>query len=603
MKTFFCCLLLCTGFAALAQKSSTPVTDKRLSGLDAQFEQVLKDWKAAGFAVAVVEKDKLIYAKGFGYRDVEKKLPVTPNTLFAIGSVTKSFTSSLLGLLQKEGKVELDKPAVQYLPDLHFYNNNMNNSITLRHMMSHQTGLPRHDYSWYFFNTSSRDSILQRLQFQEPNFGVREKWQYNNFMFLAQGVIAERLTGQSWEDNINKKLFAPLGMQRSNLSINTMQKDGDAALGYGVKGDSVIQKIPYYNIDAMGPAGSINSSVTEMAAWLTTWIGGGKYKGKEILPANYVTDAITPQAIVAPGLPTKEKPDVHFATYGLGWAIASYRGHYRVEHGGNIDGFSASAAFYPTDSIGIVVLSNQNGSTVPSIVRNMISDRLFNLKPYDWNGDMKKAADKAKAQQKEAAKTKQAKVQNTRPTHPLTAYEGRYHHPGYGSVTIYAKGDSLFGRFSQQQLWLQHNNYNVFNAFLYRPEEGIDTTGSNLLLQFVLGLGGDIETLNMPLEPGLQQPLQFKRQPKEVAIATADLKKYEGTYTLAGMEAKVYVKGDKLYLFVPGQPEYELAAGGNHKFVLKGIQGFSVQFALDGGKVTDATFMQPNGNFKAVKKE
>lgn len=184
MRSLFRCLLfLITTITAVAQKTNTPATDKRLAGLDAQFEQVLKDWKAAGFAVAVVEKDKIIYSKGFGYRDVENKLPVTPNTLFAIGSVTKSFTASLIGLLQKEGKVELDKPAVQYLPDLHFYNNNMNNSITLRHMMSHQTGLPRHDYSWYFFSTSSRDSILQRLQFQEPTFGVREKWQYNNFMF------------------------------------------------------------------------------------------------------------------------------------------------------------------------------------------------------------------------------------------------------------------------------------------------------------------------------------------------------------------------------------------------------------------------------------
>lgn len=394
-----------------------------------------------------------------------------------------------------------------------------------------------------------------------------------------------------------------MGMQHSNLSVATMQKDKDAALGYGVKGDSIIHKLPYYNIDAMGPAGSINSSVTEMAAWLTTWINGGKYKGKEVLPASYISDATTPQAIVAPGLPSKEKPDIHFAAYGLGWAIASYRGHYRVEHGGNIDGFSASAAFYPTDSIGIVVLSNQNGSSVPSIVRNMITDRLFNLKPYDWNGDMKKAADKAKAQQKEATKSKQATARNTKPTHPLTAYEGRYHHPGYGSVNIYAKGDSLFGRFSQQQMWLGHNNYNVFNAYLYRPEEGIDTTGSSLLLQFSLGMGGDIESLNMPLEPGLQQPLVFKKQPKEIAMAASDLKKYEGSYTLAGMEAKVSVKGDKLYLLVPGQPEYELAAGGNHKFVLKGIQGFSVVFGLEGAKVTDATFMQPNGNFKAARKE
>ena len=603
MKKITGLLLLLICISAAAQKEKA-VSDKRFAGLEAQFEQVLKDWKAPGFAVAVVEKNKIIYSKGFGLRDVEQQLPVTPNTLFAIGSVTKSFTSSLIGLLQKEGKLDYDKPAIQYLPDLHFYNNNMNNSITLRHMMSHQTGLPRHDYSWYFFNTSSRDSILQRLQFQEPTAGVREKWQYNNFMFAAQGVIAEKLTGKSWEANVQQQLLAPLGMKRTNLSIIDMQKDSDAALGYGLQGDSAIIKLPYYNIDAMAPAGSINSSVTEMAAWLITWINGGKYGGKEILPAPYVVDATTPQAIVAPGLPTKEKPDVHFATYGFGWMMSSYRGHYRVEHGGNIDGFSASAVFYPTDSIGIVVLSNQNGSSVPSVVRNILSDRLLNLKPYDWNGDLKKAAEKAKAQQKEMAKTKTATAkQNTKPTHALPAYAGRYYHPGYGSVTIYAKDDSLFGRFSQQQIWLAHNNYNVFNAYFVNTGEKIDTSGSALPVQFQLSLAGDIESVTMLLEPGLS-PLVFKRQPEEVAIAATDLKKYEGDYTLSGMDVKVYTKGDKLYLFVPGQPEYELVPGGSHKFVLKGVQGYSVLFALEGNSnVTGVTFMQPNGNFKATRKE
>ena len=600
MRPFICCFLLLASVAAAAQKTTT---DKRFAGLDATFNQLLKDWKAAGFAVAVVERDKIIYSKGFGYRDYEAKLPVTPNTLFAIGSVTKSFTSSLIGLLQKDGKVDFDKPAVQYLPNLHFYNNTMNNSITLRHMMSHQTGLPRHDLSWYFFNTASRDSLLQRLQYQEPTAGVREKWQYNNFMFTAQGAIAEKLYGQNWEALVRQKLFAPLGMQRSNFTIPDLQKDGDAALGYTVKGDSAIRRLGYYNINGMGPAGSINSSVTEMAAWLITWINGGKYGSKEVLPPLYATEAITPQAIASAGLPTKEKPDVHFSTYGFGWALASYRGHYRVDHGGNIDGFSASAAFYPTDSIGIVVLSNQDGSPIPSIVRNILSDRLLNLKPYDWNRDIKKQVDKAKAQQKEAAKNKKVTAASTRPTHPLTAFAGRYHHPGYGNLYISTKGDSLFAQTGQYRLWLKHNNYNVFDTYLIHPEEGIDTTAtSQLPLQFQLGITGEVESLSTPFQAGLQ-PLQFKKLPAEVAVATTDLKKYEGSYTISGAEVKVYIKGDKLHLFVPGQPEYELTPTGNHKFVLGSIQGYAVQFALNGDKVTELTFIQPNGNFKAARKD
>ena len=198
MKRFlFATLLIATGLTSSAQRKAKQAPD-RFAGLDTAFERVLKDWHAAGFAVAVVEKDKIIYAKGFGYRDLENKIPVTPNTLFAIGSCTKAFTASMIGLLQKDGKLSIDKPVRNYLPELKFYNNEMNNSIILRDLMCHRTGLPRHDYSWYGFPSSSRDSLMKRIQYMEPSAGIREKWQYNNFMFLLQGMITEKITGKSW---------------------------------------------------------------------------------------------------------------------------------------------------------------------------------------------------------------------------------------------------------------------------------------------------------------------------------------------------------------------------------------------------------------------
>nr|HVZ26373.1 serine hydrolase domain-containing protein [Sediminibacterium sp.] len=266
-------LLLATGLllsllaSAQHKKHSTAPVPDRFAGLDTAFDRVLKDWHAAGFAVAVVEKDSVIYAKGFGYRDMANKLPVTPNTLFAIGSCTKAFTASLMGMLQKDGKLSLDKPVRQYLPELQFYNDDMNDHILLRDLMCHRTGLPRYDYSWYGFPTDSRDSLLQRIRYMEPNYGVREKWQYNNFMFMLQGMIAEKLTGKSWEDNIREKIFAPVGMTHSNLSIEALKRSAEPAIGYDVRKDSIIHAMPYYPIKAMGPAGSINSNVLDMALW------------------------------------------------------------------------------------------------------------------------------------------------------------------------------------------------------------------------------------------------------------------------------------------------------------------------------------------------
>ncbi len=583
-------------------KSSDP-----FAGLDTAFQRVLKDRKAAGFAVAVVSKNKVVYAKGFGYRDYEKKLPVTTTTLFAIGSCTKAFTSSLLGLLNKDDKLDYDKPARDYLPELHFFNDDLNDHVTIRDMMCHRTGLPRHDYSWYLFKSSSRDSLLQRIKYQEPTTALRETWQYNNFMFLAQGMITEKITGKSWEQNVKEKIFTPLGMTASNFSVKDMGKSNDASLGYIVQKDSIIKKIDYYNIDAIGPAGSINSNVLEMANWVTAWINGGKFNGKEILPASYVTEAMTSQMVARPGLPDKETPDAHFGTYGFAWFLSSYRGHYRVEHGGNIDGFSASTSFFPSDSIGIIVLSNQNASAVTGIVRNIIADRLFGLSRIDWNGRSNTAEAKSKASAKEGQKNKTSnKKEGTKPSHGLKDYEGLYNHPGYGTVEVVVKDDSLKMLTPNGDVWLRHYHYDVFETFGIDKEEGIDTTGgSQLNIQFLMSPAGEINILSMPLQPGLDD-LRFKRTPKPKEITKTELEKYVGEYEFSpGASAKFYIKGEKtLYAFIEGQPEYELIPTDKNKFSLKILPGYSVQFdENEKGEIVSASFIQPNGTFKATKKK
>ncbi|HTE01041.1 MAG TPA: serine hydrolase [Mucilaginibacter sp.] len=595
-------LLLCTiSLSAFAQKKAD---DPRFKGLDTAFQRVLKNWHAAGFAVAVIEKNKVIYAKGFGYRDVDKKLPATANTLFAIGSCTKAFTASLIGKLEHDGKLDIDKPVTTYLPSLKFYNNDMNNSITLRDMMSHRTGLPRHDFSWYFFNTGSIDSLMQRIQYQEPTYPVRSKWQYNNFMFGAQGAVTEKLTGKSWEENIKQNFFVPLGMSRSVINIPDMEKSDDIATGYGLKKDSIIKKLEYYHINGMAPAGAINSSVNDMAKWVTAWINNGKYNGKEIIPESYRNQAISSQSIIDGALPGKEKPDLYFANYGFGWFLSSYKGHYRVEHGGNIDGFSASTCFFPSDSVGIVVLTNQNNSSVPSIVRNMIADRMLNLKYHDWNSDLKNAADKGKKEGEKVEKEKKVQSKRYPATHPLADFGGSFNNPGYGSMKIYVKNDSLFLKTVTHTLWLRHANYDIFDMFDKDPKDGIDTTDvQNVKIQFQMNLSGDIDGLTTQLEDGLK-PLLFSRELEAKALTANELEKYTGEYELAGMTVKIYIKdGKTLYALVPGQPDYELVPMGNDKFGLKVLSGYYLQFGPPASaKITEATFIQPNGSYKAKKK-
>lgn len=606
MKYLFRLLIIALPAISVLQTSAQKnKTNKPFAGLDTAIARVLKDWHAAGCAVAVVEKNKIIYAEGFGYKDYENKIPVTPNTLFAIGSCTKAFTASLIGMLVQDGKLDYDKPVRNYLPELKFYKDEMNDKITLRDMMCHRTGLPRHDYSWYLFTTPSRDSLIQRIQYMEPSAGLRERWQYNNFMFLAQGVVVEKITGKTWEDNIREKFFTPLGMSSSVLSIDEMMKSNDASFGYGLKNDSIIKKLDYYHIDAMGPAGCINSNVNDMAKWVTAWINNGKFNGKEIIPTAHRNEAISSQMVVGGGLPGKENPDIYFSDYGFGWFLGSYRGHYRAEHGGNIDGFSASTCFFPSDSIGIIVLTNQNGSTVPSIVRNLITDRVLKLTYIDWDTNLKNIANKGK---KEEAAAKKAAIKTakpiTKPTHEWKDYEGLYYNPGYGTFDVQYLHDSLFAFVGKKTLWLQHAQYDIFNFFEKDPKDGIDTSDNSTPLQFQMNPNGDITSIDISLEPSVKA-ISFTRTPKAKEISVDSLQKFVGDYDLSGIVIKISIHNAKtLFMFVPGQPEYELIPIEKNKFSIKILTGFTVQFVEDDkNAIKGLLSIQPNGTFKATRKK
>ncbi len=577
--------------------------DKRLKGIEKDFEKVLDTFHAAGFAVAVVEKNSIVYSGGFGYSDYENSIPVDENTLFAIGSCTKAFTTSLVGMLNNDGKLSLDDSPLAHIPGFRFSTSEMNNSITIKDLMSHRTGLPRHDFSWYFFPGESKEGLLNRVIHQDPFTGVRYQWYYNNFMFLAQGVIIENVTGKSWEDNIRERIFKPLDMTRSNLSIDELEGSENAAIGYQLQDSTSIKKMDYYRIAKMGPAGSINSSVKEMSNWLITWINGGKFMGEEIIPPNFATQAISSHMVVTAALPEKERPDIHLQNYGFGWFISSYKGHYRVEHGGNIDGFSASTCFFPSDSIGIVVLSNQNSSVVPGVVRNIVSDRMLGVRQDNWIAIQKKQIDEArKAQKKSQDDSGSTREEGTSPSHELKDYTGSYENSGYGSFEIMNKNDSLYVKLPLKKFWLKHYHYDVFLPLEVKAT-GIDTTEQiQLKFNFTSNDAGDISGLNVKMEPALD-PLFFKRMPEIVELEKETLESYSGEYDLMGTPVKVYVKGeDKLFVFVPGQPEYELVSLGDDKFNIKVLDGFSVQFVRENGKISGLKFIQPNGIFSATKK-
>jgi hypothetical protein len=278
-----------------------------------------------------------------------------------------------------------------------------------------------------------------------------------------------------------------------------------------------------------------------------------------------------------------------------------------VEHGGAIDGFIATTSFFPTDSIGIIVLSNQDSREIPAIVRNIVTDRVLQLKRSDWNREYLASAAKARKASREAnAKVVSGRNTQTKPSHALNAYEGIYNHPGYGNMDVFVRNDSLFASTTKQQLWLMHWHYDFFVPFFIEPGEKVDTSNKGAIsFRFNTNLSGDIESMNAY---GMEAPsieLVFKKTPRAKALTRTELEAYTGEYDLGPATAKVYLKGEStMFVEVPGQPPYELIYTGNHRFAFKAPPGFALQFEKkEGEKASAVTFLQPHGNFKAARKQ
>ncbi len=502
--------------------------DRALRGLDDFVARVMKEWQVPGLALGVIQDGKPVLLKGYGYRDVEKRLPVTPRTLMAIGSNTKSFTVVLMGMLADSAKLEWDKPVRTYLPDFQLYDDFATREMTPRDLVTHRSGLPRHDGLWYG-RSFTREELYRRLKYLEPSASFRSRWQYQNLMFLTAGYLVERRTGRSWDDLIRERVFAPLEMTRSNTSVRDLPAADDAALGYvwrdcpaekaagmvgtaGAAGAGApsstecgLVQVPYRNIDAVAPAGSINSDVEEMLHYIQFHIDSGRYNGRAILSKENANLMETPQMLV--GDQEIWPDELGVATYGLGLSVTSYRGRKLVQHGGGIDGFISQMSWLPKERIGIMVLTNMSGTNpVPNIVTRNVIDRLLGLAPIDWVARTEKQLQDAKAKRIKQRTDHAAERQpNTSPSHPLSAYGGTYEHPAYGRLSVQADGAALSVSFDGFNVPLKHFHYDVFEI-----DDPIDALPLSGRVTFLMDSKGNIDRMAVPFEPSVKD-IEFTR--------------------------------------------------------------------------------------------
>jgi len=563
---------------------------KALEGFDETVAKGLALLKVPGAAIAIVKDKEIIFSKGFGFRDVDGKLPMTADTLMAIGSSTKAFTAFTLGTLVDQGRVEWDKPVRNYIPWFRLYDAQAGERLTPRDLVTHRSGLPRHDLVWYNNRTATREDLVRRLAYLPPTADLREKWQYNNMMFLTAGYLVETLTGKSWEDSVRTLVFDPLGMSRSNFSVAESQKDKDFALPYDER-DGKVVKIPFRDISLVGPAGSINSTANEMSRWVTVHINGGKYGDKQVIGANTLADLHTPYMTTG-GVSTR--PDITAPDYALGWMVDNYRGHGRVHHGGNIDGFSAMVSLLPNDGLGFVVLTNKNGTGLSELLIRTAADRILGLEAVDWIGDAAKRLAEGEAVGKKAEEKKATRRRpGTSPAHKLDEYGGDYTHLGYGDLKVTLKGSQLGFTYNGIATPLAHWHYETFSG-----GKSEDPTFEDMKLTFRTDVNGNVVGVAMPFEPSVDD-IYFAKKPEARLSDPAYLKTLVGSYILASQTVTVSLKGDTLTLFIPGQPVYDLLPEVGGEFSLKVAKVVRVRFLEDAkGQVTGAEVNQPGGVFE-----
>lgn len=438
---------------ALFAASTPAATPAPLAGLDAYAHKAMKQWQVPGLAVAVVKDGKVVFARGYGVREQGKPGKVDANTLFTIGSVSKQFTAAALGTLVSAGKLSWDAPVVDYIKDFKLASPYVTQNITLRDLLSHRTGYCDPLGMWY----SSSDTVanvIHRLRFQQPDYGFRAHFCYNNTMYLAASQFIPAITGESWNQYVTDHFFKPLLMSRTDTTEKAVEAASNTASPHAkVEGKvEVIKRYWANNMDVFAPVGGINSSVNDMSHWLEMLLADGKYDGHTILNPAVIEAMETPEIPIPPHtwigdwLRT-QTPGSHFYAYGFGFMLQDY-GKYKIAwHAGDINGMASAMALVPSQHLGVVAFTNMDQSRAAEGVVFDVLQSYLGLPRRDVSHALyvssKKEEDKAKEKEKKLASTCE---EGARPPLALSAYVGTYKDNFYGTARVSRENGHLVMR-------------------------------------------------------------------------------------------------------------------------------------------------------------
>lgn len=542
-----------TGFAqtSVAQTQSADDLKSRIAKIEEKVETRRKELGIPGMSLAIVKDGEVVLLRGFGYKNFEKQIPVTPDTQFAIGSASKAFTALSVLMSRDQGRLSLDENPRKYLSYFKINDPEINEKITVKDLLTHSSGLNRTDLGW-ITGKLNREEIIRVAGEAKPTAKLGERFQYQNVMYAAAGEIVSKVQKQTWENFVAQEILKPLGMMNSSVSVPEMQKANDYSLGYDYNFDTKqTRNLPTRNLSWIAPAGSINSSARDMANWLKFVLNKGELNGKRLVSEKSFEEWVKPQMKISPD---------GKVSYGLGWFVQDWKGNKVVQHGGNIDGFNSMVAMLPEKNLGFVMLTNVSGSGLGN-----------ELMPIVWNGilDAPKAETPATASEIE----KEA---------------GKYRFVAAGfDIDVKLENGKLMAYVPDQPTYVLENvggrKYKLTNA-----PEGFFITFKDS-------------------EAYLEQPQGNYTLPKVGADGKSEIKTSDaakeliGKYQVASGTTTIEVKeaDGKISLFVGNQPPYPLVEKAKDEFrspLLPDSFSFKVK-RLANGKLEGIILVRPESEF------
>lgn len=469
----------------------------QLDSLDLQIHQVINDFEIPGLSIGVVRNDSIIFSKGYGNLEIPKERKVDENTIFGIGSISKSFTALTLGILVDEGKIDWDDKVKEYLPYFELYAPYVTDNFTIRDLLTHRSGLK--DVSggtlWYH-SDYSREEIIKRLKYLEPESSYREKPAYQNVMYVVASEIVNKVSGMSWDDFVKTRVFDKLKMNNTTSLSKEREANTNLAQPHIWNEDYKKVAIIQEKGDNLAPGGFIYSSAIEMSNYMRLMLNNGVFENDTIVSPTIIKEIFKPQIIYPIGSPFNNE----FSSYGFGWWLTPVNGHKVIEHSGGIDGMSAQLVMIKDMNVGFVILTNTSKEPATFFLRALLLSELLNEPlPENFYSRVKEwRANNIK--EKRASSKNLSRIINTNSSLATKDYTGKYTDKMYGEIFIKKiNEDELEIAFSHTKVFrgkLKHWHFDTFKIDWYdiRVPDGFLTFDFNSKRE-ILGFSIDQENL------------------------------------------------------------------------------------------------------------